>query len=152
MSAARPLPPDFLQHLLQKEPALVQLFLDARQFLLDLHPEANELLYRTHALTAVFSLSERLGDAYCMLPIYTNHCNLGFNRGTLLPDPHHLLTGTGNLIRHIDIASPADYRNPKVRTLVRAAIAFAKADMDKPSTATGQTISRIAAPAKKKKG
>ena len=143
MSATRPLHPDFLAHLLGKDAALIDLFLDARQFLLDLHPGANELLYRTHALTAVFSVSERLGDAYCMLPIYTNHLNLGFNKGTRLHDPYQLLTGTGSLIRHVDISVPADYRNKKVRDLVRSAIDFAISDMDKPSQAVGLTVSKL---------
>ncbi|MBM3785699.1 MAG: DUF1801 domain-containing protein [Acidobacteria bacterium] len=145
MSATRPIHPDFLAFLRLKEPALIELFTDARQFLLDIHPGANELLYRTHALTAVFSVSERLGDAYCMLPIYGNHFNLGFNRGSRLPDPHKLLTGTGNLIRHIDISARADYRNKKVKDLVQAAIDFAIADMDKPSRAEGLTVSKIKA-------
>lgn len=145
MSATRPIHPDFLSFLRLKDPALIVLFEDARHFLLDIYPDANELLYRTHALTAVFSLSDRLGDAYCMLPIYASHVNLGFNRGTLLPDPHKLLTGTGNLIRHIDISVPADYRNQKVRDLVQSAIDFARADMDKPSRAVGLTISKITA-------
>jgi hypothetical protein len=144
LSATRPVHPDFQEHLQYKDSALIELFLDARQFILDLHPEANELLYKTHALTAVFSVSDRLGDAYCMLPIYTKHLNLGFNKGTLLPDPHKLLTGTGNLIRHIDITAPADYRNKKVKDLLRAAIELAISDRTKPSKAVGQTISKIA--------
>ena len=143
MSTTRPVHPDFLEHLQHKDAALIELFLDARQWVLDLHPEANELLYKTHALTAVFSVSDRLGDAYCMLPIYTKHLNLGFNKGTLLPDPHKLLTGTGNLIRHIDISAPADYRNKKVKDLLRAAIDLAISDRTKPSKAVGQTISKI---------
>lgn len=141
--AARPVHPEFLVHLERKERGLIELFLDARQFLIDLHPEANELLYRTHALTAVFSVSERLSDAYCMLPIYTNHLNLGFNKGTLIEDPHRLLTGTGNLIRHLDVSKPADYRNQKVRELVRSAIEFAKTDRDKPAKLVGATISKL---------
>lgn len=143
MAIDRPIHPDFRKYLEQKEAALVALFEDARQFLLELHPEANEILYRTHALTAVFSLSERLSDAYCMLPIYTKHCNLGFNKGTLLPDPHGLLTGTGNLIRHIDIQRPEDYRNKRVKDLVRAAVQLAKEDQEKPSKMVGQCISKI---------
>ena len=143
MSTTRPVHPDFLEHLQHKDAALIELFLDARQWVLDLHPEANELLYKTHALTAVFSISDRLGDAYCMLPIYTKHLNLGFNKGTLLPDPHKLLTGTGNLIRHIDISATADYRNKKVKGLLRAAIDLAISDRTKPSKAVGQTISKI---------
>jgi hypothetical protein len=143
MSTNRPIHPDFLSFLRLKEPALIELFEDARKFVLEIYPDANELLYRTHALTAVFSVSERLGDAYCMLPIYTNHVNLGFNRGTRLPDPHKLLTGTGSLIRHIDITVPGDYRNKKVKDLVQSAIDFAISDMDKPSRSVGLTVSKI---------
>ena len=69
-----------------------------------------------------------------MIPIYTNHLNLGFNKGTLLEDSHNLLTGTGNLIRHIPITSKSDYRNDNVRNLIIAAADFALNDMDKPTT------------------
>jgi hypothetical protein len=145
MPQDRPIHPDFRFHLEHKEQPLIELFRDLRDFILELHPDSNELLYHTHALTAVFSLSEKLGDAFCMLPIYTHHVNLGFNKGTLLPDPHQLLTGTGNLIRHIPVATPADYRNAKVEALVYAAIAQAQADMAKPSKSIGKTISKISA-------
>ena len=91
----------------------------------------------------MFSLSEKLGDAYCMLPIYTAHVNLGFNKGSLLDDPQGLLAGTGTLIRHIPVSVPADYRNPQVEALLCKAIAQAEADMAKPSKALGQTISKI---------
>jgi hypothetical protein len=101
-------------------------------------------LYHTHALTTVFSLSDKLSDAFCMLPIYTNHLNLGFNKGTVLKDPHQLLTGTGNLIRHIPVDTAADYRNKKVKDLVLSAVEQAIRDMHKPSKITGTTISKIA--------
>ena len=78
-----------------------------------------------------------------MLPIYRNHLNLGFNKGTLLKDPSKLLTGTGNLIRHIDVEKSTDYRNPKVKALIRDAIDFAIKDMDKPTKSVGATISKI---------
>jgi hypothetical protein len=143
MKPSRPIHPDFLALLQLKDATLVDLFTDLRDFILELHPDANELLYHTHALTAVFSLSDKLSDAFCMLPIYTNHVNLGFNKGALVSDPHGLLTGTGNLIRHVDVHTKSDYRNPKVKALVKAAIQFAIEDMDKPSKAKAQTISKI---------
>lgn len=143
MKAARPIHPDFGFLLEHKEQALIELFTDLRNYILELHPDSNELLYHTHALTAVFSISDKLSDAFCMLPIYSNHLNLGFNKGTLLADPHHLLTGTGNLIRHIDVKKPADYRNPKVKALIREAIDFAIKDMGKPTKAKGMTVSKI---------
>jgi len=113
MTKSKPIHPDFLFLLEFKEQSLVDLFFDLRAFILDLHPASNELLYQTHALTTVFSISEKLADAHCMIPVYTNHLNLGFNKGTLIKDPHHLLEGTGNLIRHIPVKKKSDYQNDK---------------------------------------
>ena len=133
----REIHPDFVSLLMLKERKLIELFADLREFILDIYPDSNELLYHTHALTAAFSISERLTDTFCMLPIYTNHVNLGFYKGTLPDDHHNLLKGTGNLIRHIPIVTTSD------KALVKAAVEFAIADMDTPSASTGQTISKI---------
>lgn len=143
MKTTRPIHADF-QYLLDfKDQEVIDLFKDLREYVLELNPACNELIYHTHALTAVFSISDKLSDAFCMLPIYTNHLNLGFNKGTLLKDPNKLLTGTGNLIRHIDVKKTSDYRNPKVKALIEEAIDFAIKDMDKPTKSIGQTISKI---------
>ncbi len=143
MATIRKIHPDFLPLLELKEKSIIDLFKDLREYVLEIYPDANEMLYHTHALTAVFSISEKLSDAFCMINIYTNHLNLGFNKGTFIKDPHQLLTGTGNLIRHIPIASPADYRNKKVKDLVKTAAAFAIKDIDKPTKVSGTTISKI---------
>lgn len=143
MTKSRPIHPDFQFLLDFKEKELIALFTDLRAYILELHPDSNEILYHTHALTSVFSLSDKLADAFCMLPVYTNHLNLGFNKGTLLKDPDKLLTGTGNLIRHIDIKQKKDYRNPKVNALIQEAVQFALKEMGKPANCTGQTISKI---------
>lgn len=143
MTKVRNIHPDFLVLLEFKNRELIDLFKDLRNYLLEIYPDSNEILYHTHALTAVFSLSDKLGDAFCMIPIYTNHLNLGFNKGTLIDDPHKLLTGTGNLIRHIPVNKPADYRNIKVKDLVTSAVNFAIEDMDKPTKSVGTTISKI---------
>lgn len=143
MTNSRPIHPDFEFLLDFKGPAVIDLFKDLRAYILELYPDSNELLYHTHALTSVFSISDKLSDAFCMLPIYTNHLNLGFNKGTRLEDPNKLLTGTGNLIRHIDVKKPSDYRNPEVTALIKEAIEFAIKDIDKPTKSIGKTISKI---------
>jgi hypothetical protein len=139
----RKIHPDFNRLLLYKEQNLIDLFTDLRMYILELYPDSNEILYHTHALTAVFSISDSLADAFCMLPVYTSHVNLGFNKGTLIHDPQRLLTGTGKLIRHIPVETPKDYRNTKVKALIRSAIDFAIEDMDKPTKSIGKTISKI---------
>jgi hypothetical protein len=143
MMELRPIHADFIFLLDFKEKKVIELFKDLRAFILEIYPESNELLYHTHALTTVFSISDKLSDAFCMLPIYTNHLNLGFNKGTLLNDPHKLLTGTGNLIRHIPVEVTKDYRNKKVKDLINAAVEFAINDMEKPTRSFGMTISKI---------
>lgn len=143
MDTNRNINSDFLYHLELKNQELIGLFKDLRAFILEIYPDCNELLYHTHALTAVFSISEKLSDAFCMIPIYSNHLNLGFNKGTLLDDPQHLLIGTGKLIRHIPIEKQCDYRNKKVKELIRSAVIFTIKDMDKPNKSIGQTISKI---------
>jgi hypothetical protein len=145
MIKPRAIHPDFLFLLDFKEKKIIELFKDLRSFILDIYPDSNELLYHTHALTAVFSISDKLSDAFCMIPIYTNHLNLGFNKGTLLNDPHKLLTGTGNLIRHITVDTTKDYRNKKVKDLIKTSVDFAIKDMDKPTKSTGIIISKITA-------
>ena len=143
MTTSRPIHPDFLFLLDFKDKKVIELFKGLRAFILEMYPDSNELLYHTHALTSVFSVSEKLSEAFCMLPIYTNHLNLGFNKGTLLNDPHQLLKGTGNLIRHIPVDTSKDYRNKKVKDLLKTAVALAIKDRDKPASSIGLTISKI---------
>lgn len=143
MSKTRGIHSDFTYLLEFKEQHVINLFRDLREYVLEIYPDSNELVYHTHALTSVFSISEKLSDAFCMIPIYTNHLNLGFNKGTLINDPHKLLGGTGKLIRHIPIEKPADYRNKKVKDLIKSAVDFAIEDMDETTKTVGKTFSKI---------
>nr|WP_255724029.1 DUF1801 domain-containing protein [Terrimonas ginsenosidimutans] len=122
---------------------MIDLFTDLREFVLEQSKDCNELIYHTHALTAVFTTSDKLQDAFCMIPIYSNHLNLGFNKGTLLKDPGKLLTGTGKLIRHIDVEKKSDYRNAETKALIKEAIQFSLKDRGTFSDCAGQTISKI---------
>ena len=143
MIKSKPTHPDFLFLLEMKDGKLIELFKDLRKYILDIYPDSNELVYHTHALTTVFSISDKLSDAFCMIPIYSNHLNLGFNKGTLLKDSDKLLSGTGKLIRHIPINTFSDYKNKKVKDLIEAAANFAIKDMNKPTKSKGMTISKI---------
>ena len=118
----KPLPELIESGLMMKETQLVELFIALRNMLIELAPDSHELPYHTHALTSVFSHSKKLKDAFCHIPVYTNHLNLGFNKGALLSDPDNLLEGTGKLIRHIPVRSIADFDNEQVRGLIKEAI------------------------------
>ena len=52
-----------------------------------------------------------LGDApFAYVGIFTSHVNVGFFHGASLPDPAHLLQGTGRFMRHVKLkpGTPTD--------------------------------------------
>ncbi len=145
MGNIREVHPDFLKYLKHKNQNLIDLYTSLRNFILSIHAKSNELLYHTYALTSLYSVSEKMGDAFCMIPIYTNHLNLGFNKGTLLEDPQNLLQGTGKWIRHIPIEKERDFNNEAVKELIEEAIALAIEDSNATNLNQRLTISKIKA-------
>jgi hypothetical protein len=134
---------DYREHLERKEQSLIDLYSGLRDYILDIHPTSNELLYHTHALTSLYSVSEKMSDGFCMIVIYTNHLNLAFNEGTLLADPHKLLQGTGKLMRHIPISTEGDFKNDKVLAMIKSAIEMATEGSTAKTMNQGLTITKI---------
>ncbi len=55
-----------------------------------------------------------LGDApFAYVNVFTSHVNVGFFHGASLPDPAHLLQGTGKFMRHVKL-KPATPTNAAV--------------------------------------
>ena len=63
----------------------------------------------------------KMGEWYCYIAPFKSYMNLGFLRGTELPDPDGLLEGTGKLLRHVKIRRIEDVERPGVRALLVAA-------------------------------
>src|SRR5262249_22733670 len=90
----RQAPEALLEFLAAFAPGISKLFLATRRTVLMAAPEANELVYDAYnAVTAAYSFSGRLKEAFCHVAAYSGHVNLGFNRGAELPDPSRLLAG-----------------------------------------------------------
>jgi uncharacterized protein (DUF362 family) len=142
MNRIRPLHPEFKKLLLSKDERLATLYQKLRNRLLQIEPHANELLYNSHALTTAFSLSDKLSDAFCHLPIYKSHINLGFNQGVYLQDIKGILEGTGKTIRHIKIEQEADF-NEDLIELVKEAISLSQTKQNTVSDVKGQIISHL---------
>ena len=104
-------------------PDISKLFFATRRVVLAAAPDANELVYDAYnAVTAAYSFSDRLKEAFCHVAAYSGHVNLGFNRGAQLGDPAGILKGSGASIRHIRIAKSSDLRADALRALVGAAV------------------------------
>jgi hypothetical protein len=86
-------------------------------------PGANELVYDNYnALALAFGPTEKASDAILSLAVYPRWVSLFFARGARLPDPDHLLRGSGNRMRHIVLDRATVLDRPPVRALIRAAI------------------------------
>ena len=124
----RPRPPDpeYLKLLLPYGEVIQKLALAARKLILEEAPEAGEFVYEVYTIADHFTFTQRPGDAFVFTTTHANWVNLGFNFGSVLPDPEGLLRGDGKLIRHVRIAQATDLDAPGVRELVRASIAQAE--------------------------
>lgn len=61
-------------------------------------------------------------DLVFVVGAFTHHAAIEFWRGTTLPDPHHLLEGTGKNLRHVKLRSVEAATSPELVGLLREAI------------------------------
>lgn len=122
----RPPDPEHLRLLSSYGAVIRKLALAARTLILEEAPEASEFVYQVYTIADHFSFTDRPTDAFVFTTTHSNWVNLGFNFGSLLPDPAGLLRGEGKSIRHVRIAKAPDLEAPGVRELVRSAIAVAQ--------------------------
>lgn len=94
-----------------------------REIILSIHPEAVEVV-RLGDRAATYGLGpKKMSEGYVYILPYANWVNLGFYKGADLPDPARLLEGTGKKLRHLKIRAVADAEDPKIHTLIKAALA-----------------------------
>jgi hypothetical protein len=72
-----------------------------------------------------------LGDApFGYVNIFTAHVNVGFFQGASLPDPAHLLQGTGKFMRHVKLWPEQVTNTAALGKLIHAAYADIKARVE----------------------
>jgi hypothetical protein len=71
---------------------------------------------------SAFGSTDKVSRAVLSLAVYARHVNLFFVRGRSLPDPHALLRGEGNQVRHLRLAGPGTLDDPRVEALVAEAV------------------------------
>jgi hypothetical protein len=135
-----PPPPKALKDLLRRyDPAVRDLTTRLRAVVLQEMGPCRETIYDAGYTVALwYGFTERVLEGCCFIAVYTKHVNLSFYRGSMLPDPHHLLQGAGKWMRHIPVKTVADVERPELRDYVR--LAKAEADDDR---APGEKRPRI---------
>jgi len=100
-----------------------ELTVELRNFVTNLVPGANELIWDNYnAVALAYSKSEKLKDAFCHIAVYSKHVNFGFNRGSELTKGPLKLEGTGKLIRHISLKNLESFPEEEISKLIRQAV------------------------------
>lgn len=91
-------------------------------------PDAQERVYGGWQVIAyTYSCAPGMQGQFCAQSPQRTRVNLEFYRGADLPDPQHLLEGTGKNLRHVKITTPADVERPGLRELIASAAGLARA-------------------------
>jgi hypothetical protein len=127
------------------DPAIRTLVREARTKLRRRMPTAIELVYdNARALAIGFASSERPSDTIVSLAIYSRGVNLYFIYGAALPDPNHLLLGSGNQGRFVRLESAEMLDRREIEDLLAAAIA--EGDTPLPKSGRGRFIIKSVSP------
>ena len=72
-----------------------------------------------------------LGDApFDYVNVFTSHVNVGLFHGAALPDPAHLLQGTGKFMRHVKLRPGTSTYDTALSALIEAAYSDIKARVE----------------------
>lgn len=112
---------DLEQFLAQYAPDVRDLARKMRAVICEVMPDAIEQLDPPANLIG-YGTDRTYQGLVCGITLHATYINLMFAKGTELPDPVHLLIGTGKRARHVKIRQPAEIENPAVRTLLVAAL------------------------------
>jgi hypothetical protein len=98
------------------------LALALREVILEEAPDASESIYQVYTVAIWFGFSGKMKDMFCYIATNAKHVNLGFPRGSTLPDLNRVLEGEGKTMRHIKFRSQRDVERPFVRRYIRTAM------------------------------
>jgi hypothetical protein len=73
---------------------------------------------------------------FCFIRAFKSHVNFGFWRGAEIPDPHGLLQGEGEKMKHVKLTSLQDLAPQAFQDLVRAAVRLNQTKGDPTKSAT----------------
>jgi hypothetical protein len=72
-----------------------------------------------------------LGDAaFAYVNVFTSHVNVGFFQGAALPDPDHLLQGSGKFMRHVKLTAGGTVKSSALHKLIELAYADIKSRVE----------------------
>jgi hypothetical protein len=146
---------DLLTFLAFFPPGIQETTLWLREFVWDLYPQTNELIYDAYNAVAFgWSPTEKLGHTFCGVSVFRSNYNIHFNFywGSELSDPEKMLLGQGSQYRYILVKGKKDFPKAYVKKLIKQAYANSLAKVKDPKQIThGATITKAIYEKKRKR-
>jgi hypothetical protein len=137
---------DLMTFLAVFDEPIKDLVLWLREFVWDLYPKTNELIYDNYnALAFGWSPTDRVGHTFCSIAVgrTSKNVHFGFYWGSEIEDPQKILLGKGNQYRYILVKNKDDFPKTYIKKLVKEAYANSLAKVkDKNQIRHGVTITK----------
>ncbi|CAN5433341.1 hypothetical protein BH10ACI2_BH10ACI2_09560 [soil metagenome] len=145
---------DLLRFLEAFPPESREIALWLRDFVWNLYPDCNELIYDNYNFLAFgWGTTDRMSDIFCSIPVGTRGVGFGFMWGAKLDDPDGLLVGSGKQFRSFHVPDTKSFPKPYAKKLLKQAYDISverlKGRSQKPN---GQTIVKSISPTKRRPG
>lgn len=101
-----------------------ELVLWLREFVWDLYPKANELIYDNYnALAFGWSITDRVGHSFCSIAVgrTSKNVHFGFYWGSEIADPEKKLIGQGNQYRYLLVTDKTKFPKAYIKKLLKEA-------------------------------
>jgi hypothetical protein len=144
---------DLMEFLKPFDPSIVDLAMWLREFIWDIYPDCNELIYDNYNAVAFgWSPTLTLNDTFCSIAVYNNkNVHFGFYWGSNLADPKGFLLGNGKQYRYIRVAEKDDFPADYIKELLNEANVNSLAGAKNLETAPrGTTVVKSISPKKKR--
>jgi Domain of unknown function (DU1801) len=146
---------DLLKFLKPFDHEIKELVLWLREFVWNLYPTANELIYDNYnALAFGWSPTDRVGHTFCNIAVGRTSRNIhfGFYWGSEISDPEKLLIGNGNQYRYMLVKNKKDFPSTYIKKLLKEAYANSVSKVKDPKQIMqGKTITKSISQAKRQK-
>lgn len=137
---------DLLKFFKPFDDEIKEIVLWLREFVWDLYPKTNELIYDNYnALALGWSPTDRVSHLICNIAVGRTSKNIhfGFYWGSQISDPEKKLIGQGNQYRYLLVKSKKEFPKKYIKKLLKEAYANSLAKVkDKKQLMEGMTITK----------
>ena len=134
---------------------ITELVMWLRDFVWDLYPQTNELIYDNYnALAFGWSPTDKVGHTFCSVAVGRTNKNVhfGFYWGSELSDPDKILLGQGNQYRYILVTDKNKFPKTYIKKMLKEAYLNSETKIkDKKQILQGQTIVKSISDKKRQK-